>query len=656
MISALIAGFAKEIGITAFAVFIVIEVLEQMKPVMMTSKHVKFFKSTQHLTTDREVRIGYIQPSIIHGLEIFIQALIRTFSTPVSLVRLASIAIILVLFFRFRYSLHGEHSLYQWTVMENHIDPIPEFLPRVLSYGQSHFWYVFKLLYPRYLCFDYGFDCIPTIYSVWDIRNLLPLSAYSLILGLSYMAFRSCRLSLLLGLATFLISLLPALNIIMPVGTILAERLLFVPSMGFCIVLAELLLMDGSWIWTEIDEWLSSSEDVISDERVNHGKTSKHRKTHRNIPSSGSAITSFYLFLVPILAAFAMRIVTRNVDWRTEINMYSSALSVCPRSIKALSNYGMFATSRGNFNESIPLLTKAIEIYPDHIAALLNLGVAYNKQNSLVQSIKNFEAVVPFPDSSGSKSSGYLGSALYSFADKFHHQPLIAQGIRREALHWFDHSIHEQNFYPPAILHVAGSTAFDLGLFERAIEYYQAALLQHDRLVEFRQGSTDVPLEDDIRVAYTLNQLANAFNELGRQQEALETYLVGIKIEPQSVALLANAGLIYRRLGQVDQAREMMRKAIVYSGANPPPALINNLGSLELELKNYPQALHLFEQAWELAFGRADNNNENLPGESKYRFDSFKSGGVEEVIIGNIYRTYEEQGLPLPAKYQVQMP
>ncbi len=549
--------------------------------------------------------------------------------------------------------------------MENHIDPIPDFLPRFLSYGQSHFWYVFKLIYPRHLCFDYGFDCIPTIYSLQDIRNILPIIVYALVILLTVIAIRSCRQSMLLGLATFLISLLPALNIVMPVGTILAERLLFVPSMGFCILIAELLLIDGSWIWSSMDDWIFSDikshqiciEDctVKGKQRSNGINRPQNENYRRDNALKVSTVSSFYLFLLPLLAAYSIRIVTRNVDWKTEINMYSSALSVCPRSIKALSNYGMFATSRGNYEESIPILTKAVEIYPDHVAALLNLGVAYNKQDSFVQSIKNFEAVVPFPENTGFKSSGYLGSALYSFADKYSNQaPIISQAIRRQALQWFEHSIRERHFYPPAILHVAGSTAFDLGDFEHAIEYYQAALMQHDRLVEFRQGSSDVPLEDDIRVAYTLNQLANAYNELGKQQEALEAYLMGIKIEPESVALLANAGLLYRRLGQVDQAREMMRKAIVLSGDSPPPALINNLGSLELELKNYPQALHLFEQAWDLTLGRTDNNNEKLPGESKYRFDSFKSGGVEEVIIGNIYRTFEEQGMPVPLKYQIQ--
>lgn len=70
-----------------------------------------------------------------------------------------------------RYLLHGSSTtLYSWTVMENHISIIPDLQTRVLSYAQTHFWYVFKLLYPRHLCFDYGYRCMPTVDSLYDPR------------------------------------------------------------------------------------------------------------------------------------------------------------------------------------------------------------------------------------------------------------------------------------------------------------------------------------------------------------------------------------------------------------------------------------------------------------------------------------------------------
>lgn len=47
--------------------------------------------------------------------------------------------------------------------------------------------------------------------------------------------------------------LLPALNILFPVGALLAERLLFMPSVGFCIGAADLLVEDLAPIWAHLN-------------------------------------------------------------------------------------------------------------------------------------------------------------------------------------------------------------------------------------------------------------------------------------------------------------------------------------------------------------------------------------------------------------------
>lgn len=64
---------------------------------------------------------------------------------------------------------------------------------------------------------------------------------------------------LMLCVALTLLSLLPALNVLFPVGTLLAERLLFMPSVGFCIgnssssslyfALSEIYMQDSLICW-----------------------------------------------------------------------------------------------------------------------------------------------------------------------------------------------------------------------------------------------------------------------------------------------------------------------------------------------------------------------------------------------------------------------
>ena len=69
---------------------------------------------------------------------------------------------------------------YMWTVLENHISLLPTFKQRSLSYAQTHFWMFLKLLYPRFLCFDYGLACIPTVDNYTDVR-------YSYVITLCYL-------------------------------------------------------------------------------------------------------------------------------------------------------------------------------------------------------------------------------------------------------------------------------------------------------------------------------------------------------------------------------------------------------------------------------------------------------------------------------------
>lgn len=65
--------------------------------------------------------------------------------------------------------------------------------------------------------------------------------AVALLLWVLCIALRSRSAPLLLGLALLLLPLVPALNAIFPVGTILAERLLFIPSLGASIIASEML-------------------------------------------------------------------------------------------------------------------------------------------------------------------------------------------------------------------------------------------------------------------------------------------------------------------------------------------------------------------------------------------------------------------------------
>jgi tetratricopeptide (TPR) repeat protein len=112
---------------------------------------------------------------------------------------------------------------------------------RLLHASATTLQYIGQLAVPLRLCADYS-----------DYRNLIrptladplvlaSLAAWVGVAALAVVLARRRQHLLLFALGWFFLALLPASNLLMPVGTIRADRLLFVPSLGFTLVAADLL-------------------------------------------------------------------------------------------------------------------------------------------------------------------------------------------------------------------------------------------------------------------------------------------------------------------------------------------------------------------------------------------------------------------------------
>ncbi|EQC28087.1 hypothetical protein SDRG_14180 [Saprolegnia diclina VS20] len=148
-----------------------------------------------------------------------------------------------------RIALNGDQTLYAWSIFENDVSLLPWGLPRLLTTLHTHGWYLYKLVWPQYLCYDYGFRTIPIISSLFQMENLGTVLAYAALLVLLRVAFDRRQTSPLLLLTSFgLFPFIPAANLLFPVGTIVAERLMYFPSVGFCFVLGYAL--DSALRWS----------------------------------------------------------------------------------------------------------------------------------------------------------------------------------------------------------------------------------------------------------------------------------------------------------------------------------------------------------------------------------------------------------------------
>ncbi|CAJ0593677.1 unnamed protein product [Cylicocyclus nassatus] len=220
----------------------------------------------------------------------------------------------------------------KFTELDNPAAFVKDPLLRVASYSYLCLINLRLLLLPYSLCFDYSMGCVPPITSWNDYRVLsLPAVAFFLIVILYILHELDNRLSTF-GAVLGGISFLPASNLLITVGFTVAERVLYLPSVGFCIMVG-----------------------VLYSRALGH---------YRNMDKIALAVL-----------VIAMTITyQRCEEWRTEVDLYASGLRVCPENAKIHYNLGKVLSKTGNVDAAEHNYWNAIRLNPSYEHALNNLA------------------------------------------------------------------------------------------------------------------------------------------------------------------------------------------------------------------------------------------------------------------------------------------
>lgn len=149
----------------------------------------------------------------------------------------------------------------------------------------------------------------------------------------------------------------PSSNVLFYVGTFIGERLLYLPSIGYCMLVGQAVV--------------SFAGDA--------SLAGRHRSTRRPLMA---------VFLVFLLGGFLTRTVTRNRDWASEEALFTSAARVCPNSAKVQLNSAILMRRQSRWESALQMLDKAQSIEPTYCEAdfwrgLTMLNANKNSRNSL---------------------------------------------------------------------------------------------------------------------------------------------------------------------------------------------------------------------------------------------------------------------------------
>ncbi|GLC66378.1 hypothetical protein PLESTF_000418100 [Pleodorina starrii] len=256
------------------------------------------------------------------------------------------------------------------------------------------------------------------------------------------------RLAVLSGLVVG--PFFPASNVLFYVGTFIGERLLYFPSIGYCLLVSELLSMVLLWADEGGDDGAgqaaaaaaapaaardgalapapaaAAAEDVHGNElgggggafdgrrggRAAVAGTSAAARSRRSeaIPVGGTgggpsaaAAASVarravqlltYAFMAAVLALYTARTWQRNWDWRSEEALFESAGRVCPDSAKVQLNLGILQRRRGDHAAALSHFRRARAIEPGYCEPDYWIGISLVNSGDPQSGVDELEAAL----------------------------------------------------------------------------------------------------------------------------------------------------------------------------------------------------------------------------------------------------------------------
>jgi len=376
--------------------------------------------------------------------------------------------------------------------------------------------YLWLFVWPAHLSPDYSYRAVPSF--GWnplqweDAKALIALAVCAIGAWVAIRCYRG-RKPLFFFLGFFFVALLPASNLVVLIGSIMAERFVYLPSIG---------LAGGS-----IAALYEVSRRVSARKRV-------------------LAWTGWIALGLACLAC-AARTYARNFDWLDEASLWTSAVLASPESAKAHYNLGtVLAGVPGQLPQAIAAFEAALRIDPDDAEAHDNLGKALSAvPERLPEAIAQFRAAVRIDPGLAAAHSN-LGAAL----EQLPGQLPDAIGELETALRLDPDLAEAHSNLGKALAQLPGRLPDAIAQFEAALRIdpniamlhanLGAALYQTPGRLPDAIGEFQTALRIDPDLALVHNNLGIALAQSGRLPDAVAEFQAALRIDPGNAQAHAN--------------------------------------------------------------------------------------------------------------------
>ncbi|KAL7631046.1 UNVERIFIED_CONTAM: hypothetical protein RMT77_018666 [Armadillidium vulgare] len=209
------------------------------------------------------------------------------------------------------------------------------FQTRLLSFSFLPAFNMWLLLCPWKLSHDWQMNSISLVEEVSDLRNVASISLFLSILCLFIKALKQKRKendALIWSLAVMVCSFLPASNVFFRVGFVVAERILYIPSIGFCTLFGVGFLKTFRIL--------------------------QKRLENKRLKAAVLQVCQISVFL--LFALLSMRTLRRNADWLSRERLLTSGLRALPQNAKMHYNYANLCRDEGRSEDAIRFYLEAL--------------------------------------------------------------------------------------------------------------------------------------------------------------------------------------------------------------------------------------------------------------------------------------------------------
>ncbi|XP_072033910.1 protein O-mannosyl-transferase TMTC2-like [Amphiura filiformis] len=428
-------------------------------------------------------------------------------------------------------------------------------------------------------------------------------------------------LVIIISYSVLIFPYIPASNLFFYVGFVVAERILYIPSVGFCMLLA-----------------LGFNQIYLEYTRCSHHLPDHYATKFYQIMYYGSLILIFSLYIC--------KTHNRNYDWKSDERLFRSGINVNPT--KAWNNLGSTLKRQGRLHEAELAYHQAIQHRPEWTDANYNYGVLLQEKGQYQLAIDQYkEAIKHRPNYAlASLNLGYVygllkrpadAEKMYSYTaqltDEHSRNPeqqltgiisalgylgkmQLSQGRFEEAIKTFEEALRRRpsSYEPATIYNMLGESYSKLSDYVNAENNYKKAMAHSPNngkshlayAITLKEMERYADAEAYFERALVLEphnlQVYEFFNtfliDRGRREEAVDMLRKGLAVAPDNYHLNFYMGTNLRELGNMEEAEIYYRKIVQLFPNNHIPlrdlgAILHINGKPEESIEYYQRALKL---------------------------------------------------------------